>query len=199
MVIRWVPPATAGPPRLRMVADRRNHGALHGAWWPRGRDLTVELPAFLAALDAWLDEPAPGHGEHVSRVSMRLTVWDAVPARVDIVGRRVRLSWSGAIDAHTVGVTCSGGGHLDLLVIPPQAPEALAGAATALAVDAANTLGGAAILARTMPAVLRDLRPGRPWAATGGGWAAAHDGALRLLDDGDPEDTGPVHQVPTPG
>jgi hypothetical protein len=187
------------PPALRltMVAERGHHGALQGAWWPRGRDLAVELPALVGALDAWLDAPVPGHGEHVTRLLMRLTGWDAVPARVDIAGRWVRMSWSGAVDAHGVGVTSSAGAHLDLMVIPLAAPARLAGTAAGRAIDPANTLNPTAILTRTMPAVLRDPRPGRPWAAPGGDWPEAHGGALRLLDDGDPDGAGETEPTST--
>lgn len=173
--------------RLTMVTERAHHGALQGAWWPRGRDLAVELPALVAGLDAWLDAPVPGHGEHVTRLLMRLTGWDAVPARVDIAGRRVRMSWSGAVDPHSVSVTSSAGTHLDLMIIPQDAPARLAGTAAGRAIDPTNTLNPTALLARAMPAFVHDAHPEDPWAAPAGAWPHAR-GALRLLDDGDPDD-----------
>jgi hypothetical protein len=169
------------------------HGALDGAWWPRSRNLAAELPGLVAGLDAWLDAPAPGHGPHISRVSINLTAWDAVPAHLDRTGRRVRVSWFGAIDAHTLSATCSDGTHLDLLVIPPQATPDQARAATAVATDPANALCGAAILARLVPALLRDPDPTPSW--SGDTDQAARDrrpgGPAHLLDDGDPDETDP--------
>jgi hypothetical protein len=66
------------------------------------------------------------------------------------------MAWSGAADAHGVGVTSSTGGHLDLLIIPPDVPVRLAGAAAGQAIDPANTSSPTAILTRTMPAFLHD-------------------------------------------
>ena len=63
------------------------------------------------------------------------------------------------LDAHGVGVTSSTGGHLDLLVIPPNVPVRLAGSAAAQAIDPANALTPTAILTRTMPAFVPDSLP----------------------------------------
>lgn len=178
--------------RLTMVAERAHHGVLDGSWWPRGRDLAAELPALVAGLDAWLDASAPGRGEHVTRLLMRLSGWDAVPARVDLAGRRVRMSWSGAVDAHGLGVTSSTGDHLNLLIIPPGAPARLAGTAAGLAINPSNTLDQTAILSRAMPGFVPGARPDRPLMVVGAGQAAARSGPLRLVDDGDPDDTAPT-------
>jgi hypothetical protein len=189
------PAVTEQPPRLTMVpAGGGDRGALDGAWWPHGRDLAAELPALISGLNGWLDTPIPGHGAHVSRISINLTSWDAVPAHVDHTGRRVRLSWFGTVDAHTLAVTCTDGSHLELLTIPPQADPRQALAVTATAIDPANTLRGAAILARVMPELLRGPGPDRRWAARAAApapaWSPTPDGRVHLLDDGDPDETG---------
>ena len=178
--------------RLAMVAERAHHGVLHGSWWPRGRDLAAELPALVAGLDAWLDASAPGRGEHVTRLSMRLSGWDAVPARVDLAGLRVRMAWSGGVDAHGLGVTSSTGDHFDLLIIPPRAPAKLAGTAAGLAIDPSNTLDQTAILARAMPGFVPGTPPDRLRVVTGSVQAAARSGPTRLVDDGEPHDTAPI-------
>jgi len=46
------PPATE--PRLRLKPAAPAMGHVDGAWWPRTRDLTAELPALLAAVAARL-------------------------------------------------------------------------------------------------------------------------------------------------
>jgi hypothetical protein len=162
MVFTGVPLPARPALRLTMVTDRNRHGGLQGAWWPHGRDLAAELPPLVTALDAWLGAPGPSSGAHVTRLLMRLSGWDAVPARVDIAGRRVRMSWSGAVDAHGMGVTSSTGDHLDLLIIPPHAPTRLAGTAAGHAIDPANTLTPTAILTDTMPAFLLDTGDSGP-------------------------------------
>jgi len=188
MVFEGAPLPTRPALRLTMVADRTRHGALHGAWWPHGLDLAAELPTLVAGLDAWLGIPGPSRSEHVTRLLMRLSEWDAVPARVDIAGRRVRMAWSGAVDAHGVGVTSSSGDHLDLLIIPPDAPVRLADAAAGQAIDTTNTLAPTAILTSTMPAFLYQSRSRRRMPSSVER-SAPRSNPLRLLDDGDPDDT----------
>jgi hypothetical protein len=155
-----VPPSPLSserPLRLDMrPAGDGARGALDGAWWPHSRNLAAELPALLTGLDAWLDSPVPGHGAHISRVSINLTVWDAVPAHLDRTGRRIRLSWFGSVDAHTLSATASDGSHLNLLVVPSRATPEQAGTVIAAATDPANVLSGAAVLARLVPDLLRD-------------------------------------------
>jgi hypothetical protein len=186
MAYRGAPPSTARALRLTMITERVHHGVLHGAWWPRGRDLATELPALIAGLDAWLNTTAPG--EHVSRILMRLSSWDAVPARVHIAGRRVRMAWSSAVDAHGIGITSSAGNQFDLLVIPPTAPARQAGIAAGQAINPTNALNPTAILAHTVPAVLDHAGSGHPWPTPGDDPPPAPPAVLRLLDDGDPDE-----------
>ena len=192
------PSSNDQPLRLNMrpAGDRPagdSRGTLDGAWWPHSRNLATELPALLAGLDAWLDTPVPRHGAYISRISINLTAWDAVPGHLDHTGRRVRLSWFGAVDAHTLSATSSDGNHLDLLVVPPQATAEQARTATATATDPVNTQRGAAILAHFMPDLLRGPDPTSAWADSTD--QASRDrmrgGPARLVDDGDPDDGDP--------
>jgi hypothetical protein len=193
-------PAPGADRSLRLdlaPAGAGRRGALDGAWWPHSRNLAAELPTLVAGLDAWLDAPVPGHGAHLSRVSINLTVWDAVPAHIDNTGRRIRLSWFGTVDANTLSATCSDGSHLDLLVIPPAAGAEAARAAAATATDPANTQRSSTILARLMPDLLRGPDTARSWAggtdepATAASWDRRPGGPAHLLDDGDPDETEP--------
>ena len=74
------PPATMAtePPRqtlrLKLKPKAPTTGYVDGAWWPRSRDLSAELPALLAVLAVRLGR--------VQRVSFNLTDWDATPRPV---------------------------------------------------------------------------------------------------------------------
>jgi hypothetical protein len=72
-------------------------------------------------------------------------------------GRRVRVGWFRHMDADTVGVTRAGQNRVALLVVPPQAATAAAAIAMAMAADAADSTGPAAILAAA--AIGEDLAP----------------------------------------
>jgi Family of unknown function (DUF5994) len=113
------PPATMAtePPRqtlrLTLKPQAPATGYVDGAWWPRSRDLSTELPALLAVLAVRLGG--------VLRVSYNLATWDAVPRRLDVNGRQLRLGGFHAQHAHTVDVIGANGACLTLLVLPPGA------------------------------------------------------------------------------
>lgn len=96
--------------RLKLKPKAPATGHVDGAWWPRSRDLSSELPVLLAVL---ADRLGP-----VERVSYNLTAWDAAPRRLDIGGRQVRLGGFHAQHPHTVDVIGPSGSRLTLLVLP---------------------------------------------------------------------------------
>jgi len=103
--------------RLKLKPKAPATGHVDGAWWPRSRDLTAELPALLAVLAVRLGP--------IERVSYNLTAWEAAPRRFDIGGRQVRLGGFHAQHPHTVDVIGPRGSRLTLLVLPPATdPEA---------------------------------------------------------------------------
>lgn len=112
-----IPPATTAiaPPRqtlrLKLKPKAPATGHVDGAWWPRSRDLSAELPGLLAVLAIRLGG--------VERVSYNLPTWDAAPRRLHIGGRQVRLGGFHAQHPHTVDVIGSNGSRLTLLVVPP--------------------------------------------------------------------------------
>jgi hypothetical protein len=117
------PPATMAtePPhqtlRLKLKPRAPATGYVDGAWWPRSRDLSTELPALLAVLAIRLGG--------VQRVSYNLATWDTAPRRLDVNGRQLRLGGFHAQNAHTVDVIGANGARLTLLVLPPGAdPDA---------------------------------------------------------------------------
>lgn len=112
-------------------------GHVDGAWWPRSRDLVLELPVLAKALAAWLGR--------VERVSYSLSVWAATVRRIRVDGAPVRLAGYRLQDPDTVEVL----GHthrITLLVVPPEATEVAGHQAMALAADPANTDSPAQLL-----------------------------------------------------
>jgi hypothetical protein len=97
--------------RLKLKPKAPATGYVDGAWWPRSRDLSTELPALLAVLAIRLGG--------VQRVSYNLGTWDAAPRRLDIEGRQLPLGGFHAQHPHTVDVIGANGARLTLLVLPP--------------------------------------------------------------------------------
>jgi Family of unknown function (DUF5994) len=114
-----IPPAAMAtePPRqtlrLKLKPKAPTTGYVDGAWWPRSRDLSAELPALLAVLAVRLGG--------VQRVSYNLTAWDVAPHRITVDGRSVRLGGFHSQHADTVDVIGHNEPRITLLVIPPEA------------------------------------------------------------------------------
>jgi len=104
--------------RLKLKPKAPTTGYVDGAWWPRSRDLSTELPALLAVLAIRLGR--------IQRVSYNLTTWDAAPRRIHIGGHQVRLGGFHAQHRHTVDVIGPNGSRLTLLVLPPATNPATA-------------------------------------------------------------------------
>ena len=87
--------------------------AFDGAWWPRSRDLAVELPELVAALDK--------RGLRIERFTYPLDAWSPAPRKVVVGGRMVRTGGFRSMDAGVVCLTWAGGvRRADLLVVPPE-------------------------------------------------------------------------------
>ena len=97
--------------RLKLKPKAPATGFVDGAWWPRSRDLSTELPALLAVLAIRLGP--------IQRVSYNLVSWDSAPRRLDIGGRQVRLGGFQVQHPDTVDVIGSTASRLILLVLPP--------------------------------------------------------------------------------
>ncbi|MPQ98418.1 hypothetical protein GB931_10915 [Modestobacter sp. I12A-02628] len=106
--------------RVSVRADAGTGAALDGAWWPRTRDLAVEVPELIAALDR--------RGIEVERFTYAMDAWTPAPRKVVVRGRTVRTGGFSAMDPQVVCLTVNGGSRrLDLVVVPPEA-DALTGA-----------------------------------------------------------------------
>ncbi|ADJ47340.1 hypothetical protein AMES_5515 [Amycolatopsis mediterranei S699] len=118
-------------PRLRLKPAGPATGHVDGAWWPRTRELTAELPALLAVLAARLGR--------VDRVTYHLGDWPDPPRRVTCDGSGVRLEGFRSQPSGSLTVIGWGRHRTTLLVVPPEtSPDAAQQALTAAA-DPENT------------------------------------------------------------
>jgi Family of unknown function (DUF5994) len=99
--------------RLSLLpAERGRYTSRDGAWWPRSRSLTHELPALITELDR--------RGLHIARVNYHEPSWDPAPRRITVAGRLIHLGGHRDVDPQLLSLTGSSGDHgLELLVVPP--------------------------------------------------------------------------------
>ena len=126
-------------PRLSLPAVRAARAVLDGGWWPRSLDAAVELPGLVLALDE-------RYG-HIRRLMLSSATWDGRFRRLGVGGREIRIGWFSTVDPAVLIATTDSGDQVDLLVVPPHTPEAVAHSAMATAADPANRLRGPAVLA----------------------------------------------------
>jgi hypothetical protein len=129
------PPLRAAPFRvptarlaLKPVSASAESVELDGAWWPRSRDLTDELPALADVLD-----PLWGR---ITRIAVNPRYWPIIPPRIFVNGHVVKVGWfTTELDPHKILLMSGTTGRWDLLVIPPEtdAPSAARLMATASA------------------------------------------------------------------
>ncbi|WP_405770187.1 DUF5994 family protein [Streptomyces sp. NBC_01538] len=136
-VHRAVRPGTAVV-RLETTHDRR--GVLDGAWWPRSRDISAELPALITALTEYLGP--------ITRVGLDAGSWDGLPTRLVVEDRVVHID-SFPVGDDTVLITRGEADIFSLLVVPPHATPEAARAAMTEAVRADNLTRAEQILIDT--------------------------------------------------
>ncbi|WND19419.1 DUF5994 family protein [Streptomyces violaceus] len=99
--------------RLSLAPAGSAPALLDGAWWPRSRDLVVELPALAAVLD-----PLWGR---ITRVTVNPTQWPVIPRKVPVAGHVVKVGWFLAEqDPHELLLLSYHVGRFNLLVVPPR-------------------------------------------------------------------------------
>ncbi|BDM71338.1 hypothetical protein HEK616_48250 [Streptomyces nigrescens] len=127
------------PLRLMLAPAGTAPALLDGAWWPRSRDLTVELPALTAVLD-----PLWGR---ITRVTVNPTFWPVIPRKVPVDGHVVGVGWFKAEqDPHKLLLFSYTVGRWDLLVIPPETAPATAARLMIEAADPLGTLTASALM-----------------------------------------------------
>ena len=107
------------PVRLALIDPPAERTTLDGAWWPRTRSLSEELPALVQELHR--------RGIRVTRVAYNPDAWEAAPRRMAADGRTIRLGWFHSIDPQLLDLTGdSQRARVDLLVVPPDTTAAVA-------------------------------------------------------------------------
>lgn len=121
------------PLRLVLAPAETAPALIDGAWWPRSRDLTAELPALIEFLD-----PLWGR---ITRVTVNPTFWPVIPRKVLVHGHVVHVGWFEAEqDPHKLLLLSYTVGRWDLLVIPPETKPATAVRLMATATDPSRSL-----------------------------------------------------------
>ncbi|MFE2228317.1 DUF5994 family protein [Streptomyces kronopolitis] len=156
--------ASSSSLRLRLAPAGTAPALLDGAWWPRSRDLTAELPALTAVLD-----PLWGR---ITHVTVNPTFWPVIPRKVPVAGHVVGIGWFTAEqDPHKLLLLSYGVGRWDLLVIPPETGSATAARLMAEAADPLGTLTASALMNEAEErriAEESDLSPVSVWDSEGG-------------------------------
>lgn len=124
------------PLRLKLSGSQAG-GILDGGWWPRSRDIDVEL--------ADLADHFPEDGGRVHRVLYSRPDWDTHPRSVPVTRGGLKTGSFPSDDTHIVVLSMSTHDRLKVLVIPPDHPAAEQ--ALTRAADPANCLSTTEILA----------------------------------------------------
>jgi hypothetical protein len=140
------------------------HGPLDGAWWPRSRDLPVELPALTDALDrTW---------GRITRITVNPRFWPAIPRKVPVNGHVVHVGWFATEqDTDDLLLLSYTVGRWDLLVIPPETDPRAAARLMSAAADPDNLLTASCLLAndgRTRPSAHTPGSREEEWESDGG-------------------------------
>ncbi|WP_371498375.1 DUF5994 family protein [Kitasatospora sp. NBC_00374] len=106
------PRPSESPVRLSLAPDGVRPGRLDGAWWPRSRDLLIEIPSLVAELDQrW---------GRVTRITVNPAQWPEIPRRIPAAGHIIHVGWfTTEQDEHTIMVCSYAPPLLELLIVPP--------------------------------------------------------------------------------
>ena len=144
---------------LKPVGPSPGQVGLDGAWWPRSRDLSDELPALADVLD-----PLWGR---ITRIAVNPRYWPIIPQRIFVNGHVVKVGWfTTELDPHKILLLSGTSGRWDLLVIPPEvsAPSAARLMAAASASTAPQSTATALMTAELVdaPSTSADADTGEP-------------------------------------
>lgn len=137
-------PGDPDPVRLTLIDPPGKRTTLDGAWWPRTRSLSDELPGLVEELHR--------RGIRVTRAAYNPDAWETAPRRLEADGRTIRLGWFRSIDPQLLALTGdTARGRLDLLVVPPDTTAAAARQAFTAASGRANRRTSSAVLTAVQP------------------------------------------------
>jgi hypothetical protein len=126
---RTVTPQTEAPGERSRVSFRQpvnDEGFLDAGWWPRSRDLALELPPLLDLL--WTSF------RDVTRVSYAVDFWKRAPNHLRVQGKLVRLGgFHTQMPMLLSLIDARGLDRIDMLVIRPETDTAVAQRALSLA------------------------------------------------------------------
>lgn len=138
------PTAERGPLRLRLTPTGTTpRPRLDGAWWPRSRDLPSEL--------ADLVDHFPAEAGRVARAVFSPPDWEAAPRRIRIARGTMKIGSFPRDDTHLMQLTLLGGASFELLVVPPETPQARAAELLDAGSRAGNTRPAAELLRQGAP------------------------------------------------
>ncbi|WP_406091385.1 DUF5994 family protein [Kitasatospora purpeofusca] len=134
-----MPTAPDPTARLSLTPSGVRPGRLDGAWWPRSRDLLLELPALAADIDQrW---------GRITRITLNPAQWPVIPRRIPVAGHTVHAGWfTTEQDEHTIAVFSYAPRRLNLLVVPPETAAVDAARLMAEAADPASTASASGLL-----------------------------------------------------
>jgi hypothetical protein len=98
---------------LRLLWAALKEQRISGVWWPRGRNITVELAALLPAVDSYFGAP-------LIRLSLNPHAWDHQPRRLYVGRRVIRVGWFNSIDPAIVGIGAIPTEPIILCIVPPE-------------------------------------------------------------------------------
>ncbi|WP_371671458.1 DUF5994 family protein [Streptomyces sp. NBC_00289] len=134
-----ISPSSPPPLRLQLAPPGTSPALIDGAWWPRSRDLTAELPALTAVLD-----PLWGR---ITRVTVNPTFWPVIPRNIPVQGHVVKVGWFKAEqDPNKLLLLSYTAGRWDLLVIPPETDAVTAARLMTTATDPTRQLTASGLI-----------------------------------------------------
>lgn len=165
-----VPSSPPSEPRLFLAPTRAGRAVLDGGWWPRSWDPVAELPGLLLVL-------SDRYGR-IRQVMLNSGAWDSRFRRLAVGTDVVRMGWFATQGTALLIAITDRGDQLDLLVVPPGTPVAVAEKAMAAAADPTNIMRAPDILAAApAPRVVtagNGPDPDAVWDNEGGSIAASH-------------------------
>jgi hypothetical protein len=158
------PTGARGPLRLRL-AEHPGQDRLDGGWWPRSRDLAVEL--------ADLVDHFPAERGRIMRAVVSPPDWEPAPRRIPVRRGYVKVGSFPRDDTHVVDLSMQDHSVLRLLVVPAAMTPDQGGEALLAAATPRSDHSAAAILETVSEHP--DVNPERRWTDDGETWWAPHE------------------------